>query len=294
VRLSLVIVFLATLAAASGAAALPATGDAGGLHIRVADGEWGEASSRQVEAVLRAVAEDLLARTGAVPDLSIVVSHTPRNPIVLYGRGENGEYRVLLHASGFQWDLYVYEFAHELCHILSNYDRNAADGVPRRNQWFEESLCEMASLYALETLGQRWQSQPPTPGWDERAAQLQRFFHRLVAERHRRLAPTESLAGWVRDNEPLLRRDPYQRDKDDLVGLALLPLFEGSSAGWRAVRYLNLDTADREAGFADYLRHWYDHAPMGDKAFVERVRELFSGEGGGLPATLSVSDSGGQ
>ncbi len=281
VRLWHVVLMLVALAGAPTAgAALPAVvpGDhPSGLDIQVADQGWGQVSAQEIQAVLYAVAEELLARQPAKIEAPIRVAHTSRNPIVLYDRGDAGEYRILLHASGSQWPLYVYEFAHEFCHILSNYDHNVVDGVARQNQWFEEALCESASLYALETVAASWERQPAT----ERkiaGGQLRRFFDQLVNERHRHLAPDVSFATWLHDNEARLRRDPYQRDMDDVAAQLLLPLFEQAPASWNALRYLNLEPSDTGVGLTQYLQHWYEHAPQTDRVLVGRVRALFDPE----------------
>jgi hypothetical protein len=50
----------------------------------------------------------------------------------------------------------IYQFAHEFAHILSNYERHADSKVARQHEWFEEALCEVASLYALKRVGMQW------------------------------------------------------------------------------------------------------------------------------------------
>lgn len=252
--------------------------------LRVAGGGWGDAGPAQIEAVLDQVAAVLQPARGVRLGNPIVISHSELSPVTLYERGPGGEYLIRLHASGERWHLYVFEFAHEYCHLLSNYDAQvAADGV-RRNQWFEESLCETASLYALVRLGGEWQRSPPAFVAPGQAGDLRRFFDLLIGEPHRRLPADARFAAWLNDNEPLLRRDPYQRQKNDLVALRLLPLFQGSPGGWEAVGYLNLEPADATASLAEYLAHWHAHAPVRDKAFVAGVMALFGAGGSRLSA----------
>ena len=283
---------LCLLALASGVAAEPIKGAAGsqnsGLIIRVEGGGWGGDSAEQIETVLYAVANEFLAGPSKKLATPIVVTHTESNPIALYDRGRAGEYLVRLHASDGRWHLYVYEFAHEFCHLMSNYDENVGDDIGRHNQWFEEALCETASLYALESLAAKWERSPPTLEWSRQANKLRLFFNRLVAEEHRQLPSQTGPVTWLRNNEERLRRDPYQREQNDLIAKLLLPLFEQNRNGWSALGYLNLDPADPDASLAEYLHHWYDSSPGEYKTFIGGVRVLL-GASDVAPASAALA-----
>lgn len=243
-----------------------------GLSIRVQPGAWGEADPQTIETVLYAVADELLARLPEKLAAPIVVSHTDDNPVALYDRGPGGEYRVQLHARGEKWHLYVYEFAHELCHILSNYEENVTQRSSKKyNQWFEETLCETASLFTLTSLAANWEQSPPEPRLAGEARSLRRFFDHLIAEGHRQLPAHSPLSAWLRENEERLRRDPYLRSKNEVVANLLLPLFQDNPQNWDALSYLNLDPDDALSSLEDYLRHWYENSPPEHKRFVGSV-----------------------
>ena len=245
------------------------------LDIRVEGDGWGQPSAA-IEKTLYAVAGVLLPHVSSVPAAAIVVTHTSGPPVTLYQRGPHGEYLVHLHASGPRWHLYVYEFAHELTHILANYDSNAGPETVRHNQWLEESLCETASLFVLDQLATAWTQAPGSDEFAGRAGTLRSFYDSLVGEAHRRLPPGSSFAAWLADNEPRLRDDPYRRNQDDLVARRLLPLFENNAAGWGAVRYLNLDRSDNDATLPQYLGHWYRNVPEVQKPFVGVVLQALA------------------
>lgn len=246
-----------------------------GLDIRVEGDGWGAARKESIETVLYSVADELMSRLPKKLAVPIVVTHTDTNPIALYDRGANGEYLVHLHAKGENWHLYVYEFAHELCHILSNYDENVGFDADRYNQWFEETLCETASLFTLKNLAATWTTSPPGPEWAQQADKLRRFFDLLIGEGHRQLPMHTPLAVWLRDNEARLRGDPYLRDKNEVVANLLLPLFDGSPDKWDALSYLNLDPSDARNSLRDYLHDWYRNAPAEHKTFVASVLNMF-------------------
>lgn len=261
-----------------------------GLDIRVEGEGWGTPRRDEIETVLYSVADELMSRLPKKLSRPILVAHTDSNPIALYQRGPNGEYLVHLHAQGENWHLYVYEFAHELCHILSNYDENAGPHAPRRNQWFEETLCETASLFTLQSLAQSWKQTPPEPSLAGEADKLRRFFELLVGEGHRRLPPHTPLGVWLSENEDLLRNDPYLREKNEVVANLLLPLFSSSPENWDALTYLNLDPADARDSLQDYLRNWYRNSPAEHKAFIASMLSLLW-QGDGPPPSLD-GDSG--
>jgi hypothetical protein len=246
-----------------------------GLTIKVEGEGWGNVRKETIEKVLYSVADELLTRLPKKLAVPIVVTHTDSNPVALYERGANGEYLVQLHAREANWHLYTYEFAHELCHILSNYEENAGPGTSRYNQWFEETLCETASLFTLKNLAITWKDSPPAPGWSKETDKLNRFFDLLIAEGHRQLPPHSPLAVWLASNEERLRRDPYQREKNELVANMLLPLFERNPENWATLSYLNLDPGDAGSSLRDYLRNWYRKAPDEHKTFIADVLDLF-------------------
>jgi hypothetical protein len=97
-----------------------------GLSIQVQGGGWGRGRKESIETVLNAVADELLPRLPSGLTAPIVVTHTDGPPMALYGRGPGGEFRIRLHARDENWHLYAYEFAHELCHVMSNYDAQPA------------------------------------------------------------------------------------------------------------------------------------------------------------------------
>lgn len=245
-----------------------------GLTIRVEGSGWGSAEKEEIESVLYSVADELMTRVPKKMSVPIVVTHTDRNPVALYDRSADGEYQVHLHAKDRRWSLFAYEFAHELCHIMSNYEENVGADTTKYNQWFEETLCEAASLYTLRSMAARWKVAAPYPQWNDYAPALGEFADRLISEGHRRLPSGTPLAAWLRDNEDRLRNDPYQREKNEVVANLLLPLFEQNPENWGALNYMNLNPADARDSLSQYLQHWYENAPPAHKGFIRDVLAL--------------------
>jgi hypothetical protein len=251
------------------------------VEIRVLEGGWGEARTEDIETVLHSVAGVLLEPFPGRHLNAILVAHTDRHPLTLFERGPQGEYQVYLSARGRHWAHYAYEFAHELSHILSNYEHFALSEAATGNQWFVEALCEAASLYALKRIAYVWEVSPPHPRWRAHALTFAEFAQRLINERHRRLPPGTSLAAWFEQKERDLRRNPYLRAHNEVVANVLLPLFEDNPEIWRAIAHLPATGAR----FRDYLSAWRANAPEDCRGFITYVMTLFGMQGGGGQAT---------
>ncbi|SMF11479.1 hypothetical protein [Pseudogulbenkiania subflava] len=257
-----------------------------GLTIRVEGEDWGRADRAEVEAVLYSAADELLNRFPAKVTAPIVVTHVEGNPVTEFEKGPDGEYLVRLSAKDRRWSQFVYQFAHELCHIMSNYEANVgAENTTKYNQWFEETLCETASLYALKSMAVTWETSAPYPNWRDYAPAMRDYAEQFTREEHRQLPAGTTLAAWLRENEGKLRSDPYLRDKNEVVASLLLPLFEKNPEEWATLHYLNLDSADATDTLKQYLQHWYGNAPAEHKKFIFDVLALLGIEGIDLAPT---------
>lgn len=256
------------------------------ITIDVAPGNWGSADVRDIERVLESVAGELLTYVGASGgDLSIRVIPRNGSPKVLYERGVDGQYVIQLTARDERWFQYVFQFSHELCHVLSNFDRKEAIGdakVDESNQWFEESVCETASLFTLRRLAAVWETNPPTRNWAGYSNMFSAYASHLMREPHRHLPAGQSLRDWYAQNKSSLSGNPYLREKNELVAASLLPLFEADPQLWRSIAYLNPAKASASKPFAQYLADW--QAASLDKTLPDQVLELF-----GLPQDGQVA-----
>lgn len=238
------------------------------LTITVLPDDWG-ASTADVAAVCRSAATEL---TRSIPDRAtdpITVSRdVKQGPMVIYGRGVDGERRVLLNSGDRLWAQIAFQFAHEVCHIQCNYRDKE-----KSNLWFEESLCETASLFALRRMAETWKTKPPYGNWKSYAPALQDYADKRIAQVN--ALENTTLAEWYRRNESALRNSGIDRDKNNVVAVALLPLLEKNPRHWRAVRFLNLGDPQATLSFPQFLREWHDRVPAEHREFVEAVGGLF-------------------
>jgi hypothetical protein len=278
---------IASLALALANVAIAGSPVVGESRIEVDDDGWGAGEPVEIGRILSAVAEEFRAPAAEHARPPIRVRHRFGGPLIDYDRDRDGWIVIRLSARDARWYQYVYQFAHEYCHLLAHFDRKQRDDeIVREHQWFEESLCETASLYALRRLAVKWRDSTD-PQLREAAAQLSQYFEQLLAEPHRGLDPGTDLAAWYFRNQETLRGKPYLRELNELAATRLLPLFESDASRWAALAYLNPIDPSPGQSFSDFLQAWSAASPPALRPLVAEIRALF-----GLQPISAPSDGG--
>ena len=238
------------------------------MQIQIEQDDWGEAQIPDIQRLLEDVSGQLLRYFAHPPSGRIRVQCRPNEacPRVLYRASPKDDYVMWLTTRNRLWSQFAYQFAHELCHILSEYER--LQSLP--NKWFQESLCELASIFAIKQMSLTWQTAPPYPNWRDYASSLSAYAEELITRDECRLPAGVSLREWLHVNEPNLRADPYQRPFNRLVAVQLLPLFQSSPEQWQCIRYM----PDCNESFAEFLSLWHGACPDEHKVFVSRIADL--------------------
>ena len=245
----------------------PAPG--GKLSIRVMRDDWGDANTRDIRGVMESAAGELWKNFPERRLHPIIVQRGRHSPITLYRRGPRGEYLVKVTSKGRHWCQFAYQFAHEFCHILANYSHK----TPVANKWFEEAICEMASIYVLRQMAVTWKTLPPYPHWKSYAPAIQEYVDDLQKAEDM-LPKGKTLAKWYEENSATLRKAPCMRAKNRIVANSLLSLFEASPEHWAAIGYLNSGKAASES-FQDHLANWYRQTPARHRKIVSDIIEMF-------------------
>jgi hypothetical protein len=251
-------------AAMAGATSQPATPV---LEMRLAETGWGTASLADVRAVLTSAGRQLLVHVPGAK-LETLDVRPDGGPIALFKRAADGAIIIKLNTHDTYWAQYAFQFGHELCHVLCRFDEG-----DRGNLWFEESICEVASLYVLRCMADEWQTRPPYPNWRSFAPKLAEYADTRLAERE--LPAGKTLAEWYQEESVSLRADPVNRDRNRIVAGALLGLFEKSPEHWAAVAYLNQGKVKGPMPFEAYLQNWQDRTPIRHRAFIHAIAGKF-------------------
>lgn len=233
--------------------------------IRVAREGWGDAGAEDVAKVLESAAA---AFGGRFAGKTVEVSRSRTDPISLFERGPAGEIRIKLNVEGRQWAQFAFQFGHELGHVACGFAEYA-----NPNLWFEETVCEAASLYALGRMAEGWKARPPYPNWKDYAGALAKYRE----ERLKKAALPEgtALPEWFRAREESLRKDGCQRALNGAMAASLLPLFEETPGAWEAVATLNAVKGDASRTFRQYLADWSRSAPEKHRAFIGKIAKRF-------------------
>lgn len=273
--------FLGALAAASLATPRSAQSaeESASLEILVDKGAWGAASPADIRTVLLAAAGEIWRHCPAQRIKPIRVYHRDDFPLTDFLHDLRGRIRIGLAAEDTRWAQMAFQFAHEFCHALAQHSAAArrAWRTPRHsNLWFEEALCETASLFVLRRLAAAWRAQPPQPQWRTYATAFADYAAERLARPDHQLPADRQFAEWFSSNEPSLRENAAQRAKDVIIARQMLPLFEAEPAGWEAACYLNLGARKQGKPLAQYFAEWQTASPAALRPFLARVGRLFN------------------
>ena len=240
----------------------------GGAEIRVAREGWGDAGVEDITKVLESTAA---AFGGRFAGKTLEISRSRKDPITLFERGPAGEFRVKLNVEGRQWAQMAFQFAHELGHVACGLAEYA-----NPNLWFEETICETASLYALGRMAEAWKAKPPCPNWKDYAGALSKYRDERLKKAV--LPEGSSLPAWFGTREESLRKDGCQRELNTVMAAVLLPLFEETPGAWEAVATLNTVKGDASRTFRQYLADWSRSAPEKHRGFITKIAKKFGVE----------------
>jgi hypothetical protein len=230
-----------------------------------------DASEADVRALLESVSRELWQHFPDYKIEPIVVTRGHHGPITLFDRNQCGEIVVQLDTEKTFWAQYSYQFAHEFCHVLCGF-RRGYEG----NKWFEETVCETASLYVMRAMAKTWKTSPPYPNWKDYRDALRDYADDNMRKREGIYEiEKHGLPAFYRAHQSVLEKEPCSRELNSAMAIVLLQLFEERPERWEAVRWLNSSPARDGDTFATYLRNWRDAAPAKHRPFVERIAELY-------------------
>lgn len=242
------------------------------LNINPVRDGWYGAQTADVEAVTQSAASTLLEHMpGGLKLEPVILKNDEDGPIVLFRRGERNEYIVLVDIEGRTWAQLAYQFSHELCHILSNYGSTQQDA----NQWFEEALCEGASIHAVKQMSNVWKTNPPYPVWQSYSTSLEEYYQNILAEQHRYLPAGDNIANWYQREKISLRSNAGLRDKNEVVGTKIYSYFEQNPQRWRAMNYINVGNSNNQITLQQYLQDWENNLPADLKYVAVTISAWF-------------------
>jgi len=238
-------------------------------QIRLDKEGWGNGSPNDIEAVLYSACDSIHEHFAPLKEKEpIRVSRDKSGPITLFQRNIRGEIIVKINTGDRYWCQYSYQIAHEFCHVLCRF-RNGS----RRNLWFEESLCEMASMFALRSMAKTWKTAPPYPNWKSYSALIRDYVKDL--ETKHALPEGLSLADYYSMHSEKFEKDAVNRTMNGKIAGALLIAFETNPEHWPSILYINKGKAKEDIPFSEYLKNWLNQAPKKHHIFIHSLARQF-------------------
>ena len=177
---------------------------------------------------------------------------------------------IYLTTQDLYWSQYSYQFSHELCHHIIDTD------FPPKNDkfgWFEESLCELASLYTLNKMSITWQTNPPYSNWKNYSGSLKDYVtNKLVDPENNIVKPFNE---WLSDNLPELYKDRCKRSKNQIIAIKLLPIFTDKPDLWQSIQYIKEIVITNQMTLEQYLFAWKKLIPLNLHSNFDNIIELF-------------------
>jgi hypothetical protein len=241
-----------------------------GTPLIIEGEDWGDVETNEIHEVLKSTLSLFQLSSPTLQKRPIVVSATADNPRVLYELRDGHAYQIQLTAKNRHWCQYVFQFAHELGHIMCNFRKEN-----HANLWFEESICEVASLYALSKIGNKWVKIHNNTNAKSYAHEFEKYrIHRIKESSY---PENFQLAAWCNQNRSILSQNPHLRKQNFWVALTLYDLFDqNSTIAWSTCFYLNNSPTHRKADFEQYLQTWKNACPeRTQKEFVEQIISRF-------------------
>lgn len=194
------------------------------------------------------------------------------------------DHEIFLDVTGRYWASYVYQFAYELCHHVIGDRLNNPVG---NFGWFEESLCELASLYILIRMADTPPSQTPYLPQASYRADLKSYANAIVSEPVIR----GQFWDWLDDNITSLQKNRYLRDPNKVIAVRLLPLFLADPELWKTIQYLRNAKIDKEMPLTAFLEKWEVCLPEILRPKLNEIRIRLTGTTSALPRhSLIVSN----
>jgi hypothetical protein len=231
-----------------------------------------KAPEASIRAILQSTADEFARCFPDRKPFTVRVSFHKEGPITLYERGQHGEHLVRLSASDTYWGQYAFQFAHELCHIYCNY--RIGD---ESTKWFEETLCETASLFVLRRLSERWEKNPPMKSLASTAGIFKKYADDRIKKMRLPKDGATTLAEFYKKHADAVaaRSVDDSRAAYATMAIELLDLFEEDPQTWQAVEHYNFAKPSRKKTFAQKLDEWASACPETQQGIVKEIRRRF-------------------
>jgi hypothetical protein len=202
---------------------------------------------------------------------SIIVVHNSNDyfPMVYFSKDVQGSFIVNLGIYNNEWDRYSYQFAHEYCHIRTNY-RSGNE----KYSWFEESICEVSSHYTLKKMNKTWEKNSPCPNWKGYRKSLLDYSNKNFKNKP---LSKESFKVFIDEKLPILKYGESKNHRDDykVIAKKIIPFFDEFPDLWIAMTYWNKWELEQNDEIYEAFEKWLSILPFELKDVAKKIINQF-------------------
>ncbi len=227
---------------------------------------WGDMETAEIEALCTNIVAHFqqYLRDEHKLDEPISVYFDSDGPFI--NHRDSGLHSIAISAKAENISQFIYQFSHEVCHVLHDYEVTAVDNP---NLWFQESLCMMASIWVLKEMYETWEESPPFVKWKKYRSNFLPYVDLIMKRPGAQYYNTPER--WISDNEQKLRADFINPFTHHILVSQLsynfLDNFENQPEAWNAVAQI----PNTKGNMEEYMRDWYNTVDSQDQQFVQEL-----------------------
>lgn len=225
------------------------------MAIKIIGDGWNVDSTETTQILAEFVYETFSSFVGYELENDILVDNNLQQGYPLAHFNKKGEdWQITLSCeSGVHWSQVAYQLAHEICHLYCNH----AQCCGHKHKWFEESLCECASIAVLDKISLDWKQSrmmaySPDYG-DSVASYIADVKGRVIKQIENQTQFVEWLSNHIAD----LEKSSTLRDLNLVVALYIYHvLLESNSSNWVSITTINTWDCFSNGNFNEFQDNW--------------------------------------
>lgn len=243
------------------------------MSIIILDSDWGNIPTSDIHCLINSAIGLMDSFYGKPIHYDIEISNNPNinSPMVYHNRGLSGQYYVNLTTQGNYYSQLYYQFFHEYCHIRTNYLT-----IDTKYSWFEESLCELASMFGVKKIASVWKKSKVLPNAKNNYGYvIEKYIQKVINNPKKNLSKQQLFKKWLDENIEYLELERYDRDKNGIVANQLLSLFEREPTLWELMTYWNKWEINHSDSIYEAFDKWLSILPEEKKAVAQKLINVF-------------------
>lgn len=191
--------------------------------------DFGNPNYEIVRNILNKIDNNMMSALGlsAFSSKCCDVFYTDKDPLCKQGNNGHNIYLCVKNDDYYQW---IFQFSHEYCHHLIN---GTMSGVWSDMLWFEETICQIASLYNMFKMVDFCKE-----NWIEHYDSILNERLHYYLEKANNDYKLNEKGGWFKSFAGQLRSERYKRDLYNSIAVLMYPLFIENPNLWKIILYI--------------------------------------------------------